>query len=261
VPSQLEHIVVALCTNAWESIGDDGGEIQITLAPAIPPGPSTEDHPVTFARITVHDNGEGIPQEILPRVSDPYFTTKKEHSGIGLTVVNGIVAAHNGQIRLESEVGFGTTVSIYLPTSSPKGISQEVPHLTAIPGGQEHILLVDDEPQIIRMHSIILTRMGYEVTSFTSSVDALNAFMENPGAYDLVLTDMTMPKLNGDALARTIRAASPSTPIILCTGYSEQLEHNNTQPVHVDRIIGKPTDKKTLSTVIRELLDQRHKGE
>jgi CheY-like chemotaxis protein len=182
--------------------------------------------PGAYARITVSDNGIGIPKENIDKIFEPYFTTKEkgEGTGLGLSVVHGIIKAHNGYITAYSEPGKGTTFHVYLPIiqkASAKTIAQ---NNEPLPIGSERILLVDDELPIIKMQQQILKRLGYSVTTRTNSVEALEAFRSSPDQFDLVITDMAMPNMTGDTLTREVKSIRPDIPMILCTGFSTNIQ-------------------------------------
>jgi CheY-like chemotaxis protein len=195
--------------------------------------------------------------EILKRVYEPYFTTKDqgEGSGLGLAMVHGIVKSHKGAINVESAPGMGTTFTIYLPICGVKesdgeseGIADEAQSQSA------RILFVDDESIIADMSERILAKLGHQVSTFTDSTEAVKAFRANPFDYDLVLTDVTMPKLTGLELADEVRAVRADIPIILCTGYSESLDQGSLEELNIFKCIWKPVEFDDLARTIQEAL-------
>ena len=259
--TQIHQVLVNLATNAKQAMPDQKGELEVRVAPQnlderftrrfadLRPGP--------YACITVSDTGPGIDAEHLEKIFEPYFTTKKkgEGTGLGLSVVHGIVKAHQGHIRVESKAGRGTCFYVYLPltgASAPKG--EAAAGSEALPCGDERILVVDDETPIVKMLTQQLKSLGYTVSAYTESRAAGEAFQAAPDQYDLVVTDMTMPEFTGDQLAGEAKALRPDIPVILCTGFSEAVEARDAELL-VDRVLMKPLDKKDLAAAVRAVLD------
>ena len=261
--TQLHQVLMNICTNAVQAMADRSGRLEITLDRVDLDQNSArlvqDIKPGRYQRISISDNGHGIPQEILERIFDPFFTTKKkgEGTGLGLSVAHGIIKNHNGRIMAYSEPGQGTTFSIYLPLLQ----SQDEPDSAgsgpmALPLGRENILYVDDEELLTEVGSQILSALGYRVTGFVSSLAALGAFRESPGEFDLVVTDLNMPKMNGIDLAREIHGIRPDIPIILSTGFSDRVSRTLSRDIGVKRLIMKPIVAEEIATVVREVLDQ-----
>jgi CheY-like chemotaxis protein len=230
-------------------------EVEINAADCL----SMKLNPGLYVKISVSDSGHGIPKSILERVFEPYFTTKApgEGTGLGLSVVHGIVKSYNGDIKIYSEPGKGTIVNIYLPcieveTYTPKKYSS-----TAISGGKESILLVDDEEYVIVMMKEMLERMGYHITTFTNSRKAFDEFRNNPDEYDLLITDQTMPGMVGTELAGEFMRIRPDMPIIICTGFSEILSEEKAKAIGISEYITKPVVKSEISKAIRNALDSK----
>jgi len=173
---------------------------------------------------------------------------------LGLAVVYGIVKESGGDIKVYTEVGFGTTFSVYLPLMKKTPDSKSSDFKIDIQTGHEHILLVDDEPPIARLVQLILERLGYTVTVRLSSIEALEAFKEKYEKFDLVISDMSMPHMTGDQLAREIRKISPDMPIIICTGFSERI--NKAEDIGVSGFLMKPVIKSDMATMVRKVLDE-----
>jgi two-component system, cell cycle sensor histidine kinase and response regulator CckA len=258
--TQIQQILMNLCTNAFHAMREKGGRLEIRLvneevkpdkiagSPNLTPG--------EFAKLIVSDTGHGIEPTIVDRIFDPFFTTKGpgEGTGLGLSVVYGIVRDHGGAIQVASEPGKGTTVSVYLPLiEAGKPIQEEAPERMI--GGSERILLVDDEAPVVEVATEMLTSLGYRVTAGMSSRETLELFRARPNDFDLVITDMTMPDIRGDHLARELLKIRQNIPIILCTGFSEMISEEKARDIGIRRFVMKPLFMKDLARVIREVLD------
>jgi PAS domain S-box-containing protein len=262
-PTQVHQIVMNLATNAYHAMEDAGGKLQVSLKQielASEPDPSVFQALTAgkYALLTVTDNGIGIEKAISGKIFDPYFTTKGvgKGTGLGLSVVHGIVKAYKGDIRIHSAPGKGTTVRVYLPimalTTENKGIENSEP----LAGGTEKILLVDDENPIVRVEQRMLENLSYHVTARTSSLEALATFQADPAAFNLVLTDMTMPTMTGMQLAEKLISIRPDIPIILCTGYSEKISAGKAEALGVKGFLMKPVDKSEMARMVRKVLDE-----
>ena len=210
-------------------------------------------------RLEVSDTGTGIDRESLEKIFDPYYTTKAkgEGTGIGLAVVQGIVKSHGGTIAVTSEIGKGTTFCIdFRIAEEGLPFPQVGTPDDAIPEGHEHILVVDDENIVTDINRQTLESLGYQVSAFTYSEKALEAFSARPELYDLVLTDMTMPQLNGLQFAEKILATRPDIPIILCTGFSDLITKEKVHAAGIRALIMKPVFRKDMALAIRKVLDQ-----
>ena len=261
-PTQIHQILINLCTNAAHAMSDKGGVLEIVLENTdVPPGgldSVPELAPGEFLKLSVRDQGGGIPTENIERIFEPYFTTKEfgKGTGMGLAVVHGIVKSHDALIKVDSRPGNGATFDIYFPAvvSAPEPSSApENPY----PKGTESILLVDDDHSILHVEEQILTLLGYSVTSFSDPEKALSAFQKAPDRYDLVMADMTMPKMYGDEFLRRIQETSPKTPTVLCTGYSENIDEKSAASLGIDTFLMKPVKLEKLAFSIRQLLDCR----
>lgn len=261
--TQLHQVLMNLITNAYHAVEKNGGGIRVELmearlekdrsigGPNLPPG--------RYALIRVSDTGAGIDPAILDKIFEPYFTTKPQGkgTGLGLAVVHGIVTELGGDIRCESWLGNGTTFHVYLPLlldSQDHATTPADPQIN-IPGGTERILLVDDEKPIIDMESRVLERLGYKVDAFTSSPEALRRFEADPNAYDLVITDMSMPKVTGEVLARRILAIRPDIPVLLCTGYTELIREERARAMGIFAVLPKPLAVEILARTIRRAVE------
>ena len=218
-------------------------------------------NPGRYLKITVSDNGPGISPEIIDNIFDPYFTTKDvgRGTGMGLALAHGIVESYGGRITVDSRPGRGSVFAVYLPTvdmHEDQPPDREAP----LPAGTERILFVDDEPAIARMGSRVLGALGYRVTARTGSVEALALFRATPDDFDLVVTDMTMPGMTGDALAMELIALRPDIPVILCTGYSRRLTEEGAAALGIKALVYKPIDKAQLARIVRRVLDASGPG-
>ncbi len=261
-PTQIHQITMNLATNAYHAMEEEGGQMSIRLEKA-----PMEQDPFPFknqatgdcALLTVTDTGIGIEKDILDKVFDPYFTTKEKYkgTGLGLSVVQGIVENCGGVVQIFSQPGRGTEVRVCLPLikQSQSPVSQPADEARPIQGGNERILLVDDEAIIVRMIQQLLERLGYRVTPRTGSVEALEAFRAHPDKFDLVFTDMTMPNMTGDKLAMAIKKIRPEIPIILCTGFSNQIDDEKCKEMGIQGYVMKPVVKKDMDEIIRKVLD------
>ncbi len=214
--------------------------------------------PGPYMVLEVSDTGTGMDNKTLARIFEPYFTTKAlgEGTGMGLSVVHGIIKSHGGNITIYSEPGKGTTVHAYLPVIE-KGISEEETYPTGpVPTGAERILLVDDEQSVIKVEKEILESLGYNVVPYISPVEALEHFREHSAAYDLVITDMTMPKMTGDKLARGIMAIRPDIPVIMCTGFSELINKDDALQIGIRKFVTKPIIINSFARTLRQVLDK-----
>jgi len=259
--TQIHQIVMNLCTNAFHAMEKDDGHLSVNLVPVtigineisayndIKSGP--------YLKLTVTDTGHGMSADTLSRIFEPYFTTKKEGkgSGIGLATVHGIVKNHGGDIEVHSKPGEGTTFHILFPVIGTKvEKAKETPN--SFPTGTEQILFVDDEKYIIDIGKELLEGLGYQVETRASAFDALEAFRIQPDKYDMVITDMTMPKMTGEQLASEIRKIRPNIPIILCTGYGSRITSEYSTEMGISRMLMKPLTLSDLAKNVRKVLDK-----
>ncbi|MEH0023117.1 MAG: transporter substrate-binding domain-containing protein [Desulfobacter sp.] len=258
---QIHQLLINLCNNASQAMDRDGGDLTITLEnmdldtgaasrhPDLSPGP--------YVRLGVSDTGHGIPADITDRIFDPYFTTKPvgKGTGMGLAVVHGIVKSHNAAIIVNSSPGKGSTFYVYFPASGePAAPDTNQPQAPTHTEGAGRLLFVDDEPAIVKYGTTLLDRMGYQVTSDTDPIRILERFRMDPDAYDLVISDMTMPGMTGERLAGEMMEIRPDIPIIICTGFSEKISPDAAKKMKIKGLLSKPVDKDTLGTAIRDIL-------
>ena len=258
-PTQVHQVVMNLITNAYHAVEAAGGKIELTLNETVLEAddlPGSLLAPGRYARLCVADTGCGIAPEIMDKIFEPYFTTKEQGkgTGLGLALVYGIVKEHKGDIKVHSEMGRGTTFEIHLPllekAEAPLASKIEIQET-----GDERILLVDDEVAIARLVCQMLERLGYRVTARTGSREALVEFRTDPKKFDLVITDMAMPHMTGDRLAREIIAIRPDIPIIICTGFSERIDQQRAQAIGIKGFLMKPVVKSELARMVRKVLD------
>jgi CheY-like chemotaxis protein len=258
--TRIHQVLMNLCINAKHAMEEDGGTLSVSLAQIEVTGSSgIPSHPEIeygmYLDLTVSDTGCGMSALTMAKIFDPFFTTKEKGrgTGLGLAVVYGIVKTHRGIITVSSELGKGATFHVYLPVIT-KETEPDQKVREVVSGGSERILIVDDEEIIVEMLQAMLNRLGYKVTVFTSSIKALNGYEENPEAFDLVITDMTMPKMTGIALARKLLEIKPELPIILCTGYSEIVGKEKARSLGIREFIMKPILRNDLAKAIRKAL-------
>lgn len=264
-PTQIHQLLMNLCTNAGHAMRAKGGilEVGLTYMDKKPKDVSfsTEGNAGSCVKLSVSDTGHGIDKALLKRIFDPYFTTKdqEEGTGLGLSVVHGIVKSHGGAITVQSKPGEGSTFNVYLPVTKSETVreSDSGEEALPLPGGQERILFVDDESALVNMGKQMLERLGYKVDIQTSSTEALELFREKPDEFDLVITDMTMPHMTGEKLAKEIMKIRPEIPIILCTGYSERITEDRAKKMGIAEFAMKPLLVHDLAEAIRRALDNQ----
>jgi two-component system, cell cycle sensor histidine kinase and response regulator CckA len=259
-PTKIHQILMNLCANA-AYVMEEGGLIEVIISDIVSNPDSGADHtglkPGEYVKITISDTGPGIPKENLNLIFEPYFTTKGPGSGtgLGLSVVHGIVKSYKGEVFVDSELNKGTIFTIYLPASG-KVTEKDSSDQFSFPKGTESILIIDDEPDILEILSQLFAYMGYSVTSHISSIEALEIFKARPGGFDLVVTDMTMPHMSGDKLAAELMKVRPDIPIILCTGYSNKITEEKAMMIGIKAFIYKPIEQNELAKTVRRVLDE-----
>ncbi|MBT4637887.1 MAG: response regulator [Deltaproteobacteria bacterium] len=260
--AQINQIVMNLVTNAAHAMSEEGGLLEVTLEHIIlQKEKACFDwvlSPGSYVRLRMKDTGEGIEPKIMDRIFDPYFTTKDvgKGTGMGLSVIHGIVKRHGGGILVESELGKGTVFEIYFPALGETAEVEKEP-LGEIKGGSERILFVDDEESMVDLNRQRLERLGYNVKSTIKPVEALEWFKADPDQFDVIITDMTMPRMTGDRLAAEVLKIRPHMPVIICTGYSERMSAKKAEVLGVSKYIEKPIGARNLASAIREVLDEK----
>jgi len=259
-PTQIHQIVMNLATNAYHAMEKNGGELKVDLK-EIELGKNDLIHldmsPGFYACLSFADTGVGMSRDVMSRIFEPFFTTKEKGkgTGMGLSVVHGIVKHMKGDIQVYSEPGKGTEFRVYLPVVGNAYEKQEPTADEPMRGGCERLLLVDDEAVIIAMEKQVLERLGYQVTSRTGSIEALETFRASPDKFDLVITDMSMPKMSGDKLADELMKIRPDIPVLLCTGFGDSMTDEKIKSLGLRGILMKPMMMKDLARKIREVLD------
>ena len=258
-PTEIQQIVMNLCSNAVWAMKEKGtitismNEVSVTDNDVlISKGLSAGD----YVKLSFADTGCGMDQQTVSQIFVPFFTTKEvgQGTGMGLAIIYGIIESYGGTITVESEVGKGTTFHLYFPvTGEPAAEVQAL--VEEIPRGTERILLVDDEEIYASMEAEVIGRLGYDVCLKTSSIEALEAYKATPEGYDLIITDQIMPGLSGDELVKEIRAIRPAIPIILCTGYSTQMDEGKAKALGINGFAFKPMARKDIAKLIRKVLD------
>ncbi|MFK5951578.1 MAG: ATP-binding protein [Desulfobacterium sp.] len=262
-PTQIHQIIINLSTNGAHAMEEKGtGVLTIGLENVLLDSPMDipgygNMAPGKYVILRVTDTGHGIDTIIQKKLFDPYFTTKKvgKGTGMGLSVVHGIVKNHDAAVQVESQPGKGTIVKVFFPATDE--MPQKAPSICVeLPRGDETILIVDDELALVKIAASILGALGYQVKIATLSQEALNLFKADPMAIDLVITDMTMPVMTGDALAKELIKIRPEIPIILCTGLVLKITGEQLKQMGIIRCIEKPLERSTLATTVRQVLDE-----
>ena len=260
-PTQIHQVVMNLCTNAYQAMSDTGGVLAIGLHEVEITGNEKFHNPDMltgkYLKLEISDTGHGINKKNLERIFDPYFTTKElgKGTGLGLSMVDGIVKNSNGFIDVHSVVGEGSVFEIFWPISEHKKNSPVLNEEKTLQfKGTESIMLVDDERVILEPLQIILEKQGYHITTFIDGYSALKAFKKDPEQFDLVVTDLTMPKMTGDILSTEILKIRKNIPIILCTGHNDKISGEKISKLGVKKLLQKPITEQNLSAAIQELL-------
>ncbi len=268
-PIQIHQVLLNLCTNGAQAMGANGGILRVVQSIVdIADGSSDQEDGITlpagtYLKLTVADDGYGISADNQDRIFEPYFTTKEagKGTGLGLAMAHGIILSHGGQIMVDSEIGNGTTVHVFFPVINDKvKVVDEVTVSSPAPG-HERILLVDDEPMVLAVVCRLLQSLGYEVVDENDSRKALELFRSQPRGFDLVITDMTMPKMTGAELAEQMLALRSDLPIIICTGYNETINQDMLRNLGVKGYAMKPFVHEEIALLIRQVLDGAEEDE
>ncbi len=262
-PTQIHQIIMNLTTNAYHSMKESGGKLKVNLKeiehnkmdlniPDLEPG--------VYALLTISDEGIGMDQDLTQKIFDPFFTTKEKSkgTGMGLAVVHGIVKQMGGTIQVYSTPNIGTEFKVYFPVIKDSLKDETIQEKDAIQVGTENILLVDDEKVILKMGKKQLSRLGYDVSSYDSSIEALEVFRSDPAKFDIVITDKQMPGLTGDKLAVELLKIRPEIPILLCTGFSDAMSEEKAASLGIKGFLMKPILINDLALKIREVLNKQN---
>lgn len=259
--TQVNQILMNLCTNAYHAMRNSGGVITVNLNQVELDGNGINNSKLNlsegkYVELAVNDTGHGMGPEVIKRIFEPYFSTKElgQGTGLGLALVHGIIKSHNGDIVVTSEVGKGTTVKVYWPCMESNITDISIHRDETIIGGNERILLVDDDESIVRMEKRMLEEIGYKVTDTSNCEEALRIFNAAPDDFDLIITDMTMPFMTGAELAKNILALRPHIPIILCTGFSETIDEDKAKALGISAFVMKPVVMSKIAQIIRKVL-------
>jgi PAS domain S-box-containing protein len=262
-PAQVQQILMNLGTNAADAMREEGGQLtigiaQVTFGPDDSP-PDPDLGPGDYVTLTVRDTGAGMAEEVRRRLFEPFFTTKGpgKGTGMGLAVVYGLVKEHDGAVTVKSEAGQGSIFEVFFPQASRPHQKKEEPTIVPLPTGTERILFVDDEEMLVTMARGMLESLGYTVTVAHHGAEAWNLFLEDPSRFDLVITDQTMPDLAGVSLAKNMLKVRKELPIILCTGYSENVSAEHAEHLGISGFMMKPMVKKELAYTIRQVLEKK----
>jgi len=258
--TQIYQIGMNLITNAYHAVQDAGGRISVQLKEIqLDPEnmPISTLKPGRYAMMAFEDTGKGIDPTHLEKIFEPYFTTKERDkgTGLGLAVAHGIALKHGGNIGVSSELGKGSVFHVYLPLIEKLGKTELDKGMEELAKGHERILLVDDEEVIVHLEQQILKRLGYNVTAFTRSKDALKVFKEKPDNFDLVITDMAMPDMTGVELAHELFKIRQDIPMIICTGFSDRINEQEARNFGIMGVLKKPMSRTQIARMVRNVID------
>jgi len=263
-PTQINQVIMNLCTNAGDAMQEKGGVLDISLSALVLSEEDINRYPGLqlgkFIKLVVADTGQGMTREVMDRIFDPFYTTKSpgKGTGLGLSITHGIIKNHGGTISVNSIKGVGTTFTILFPQLEIGAEEGEEIAVVKTISGQGHILFVDDEVDYVAGMKMVLGRLGYAVTAVTESRKALNLFRDNPDKFDLLITDQVMPHMTGVTLSKEILKIRPDLPIVLCTGSSPQAEtavgQRQAREVGIRKVLMKPVERNEISQVVQKLL-------
>jgi len=259
--TQIHQVLVNLCTNAAHAMREKGGLLEVSLTDVNFESETVvgDDHlrNGSYVKLSVSDSGSGMDEETVKRIFEPFFTTKQadEGTGLGLSVVHGIIKSHDGAISVSSVGGKGTTFDIFLP----KAVGGEVEErrLSQTDSQEkELVLLVDDEEMMVDVTQQTLRRLGFDVIAKTSSIDALEAFQEEPERFDLVITGQVMPNMSGTELAQNLISIRPDIPVILCSGFPEKVSPEELSSIGIKEFITKPVSMQRIAEIVQKVLHE-----
>jgi len=259
-PTKIYQIAINLATNAHHAMEGRPGVLQVSLDSFTPGESFIRSHPdfrpIRYARLVFTDNGQGMDAKTMEHIFEPFFTTKPvgKGTGLGLAVVHGIVQSHEGLITITSQPGNGTRFSLYFPAQMGDASAVEDSPAGLLAGQGEHILLVDDEPALTAMFQKMLLRLNYQVTISTNPQDAIARFRKQPTRFDLVITDLTMPDMNGLEVARQIQALHPDMPVILASGFMANINRHSIEAAAICGFLEKPVSYTALANMVHRAL-------
>jgi PAS domain S-box-containing protein len=260
--TQIHQVIINLCTNAWQSMEEQGGVLSIELKKIRVDSMLAKSYSylveADYVCLSIIDTGVGMDTNTMERMFEPFYTTKSidKGTGLGLSVVHGIVHSHNGEIIVDSELNKGTQIHIYLPLANSTDLLEES-KTEEIIRGVEYVMIVDDEPSILEMLKDMLEHFGYKTEAFKTAIEAMKAFNQAPNKFDLVLTDLTMPKITGLELADQLHQIIPNFPVIIMTGFGDNIAEVTKERYSIKKTICKPIIIKELTGAIRDLLDNK----
>ena len=259
-PVQIHQVMMNLCTNAYHAMRGTGGKLTVRLGTLsmehVKHDPNPK-HSGEYVQLTIEDTGHGIEKEVLDRIFEPYFTTKdfSMGSGLGLSVVHGIVESLGGEISVKSQPGKGSTFDILFPVSDDEISENEFKKTATIKTGTERILFIDDEIALARLGKQMLEHYGYTVTISVNPLKALDLFTQDPDQFDMVITDLTMPNMSGNELIAEMIKIRPDIPVIICSGHSDLIDSDITDQKGIKAFLAKPVRMIDLNKKIREVFD------
>lgn len=260
---QIHQVIMNLCINAIHALEDVGGELRVALHSV-----EADDTFVqmvddmkegTYAKISISDTGHGMDESVRRQIFDPFFSTKEQGkgTGLGLSTAHSILTSHGGHITVYSEPEIGTTFNIYLPVSNVSGTAALTQPKDSATGGEDHILVVDDDVENTEMMSDMLTQLGYTITASNSGDVAIQEFSDRRDDFDLVITDFAMPGMNGDVLSKKLREIRREVPIIIMTGFEASLSQDTIRELNIGEVLHKPFTREEVDRAIREALSSR----
>ncbi len=258
--NHIQQVLMNLCTNAADAMREQGSTLEVGLSDfSVSEADENPDgiKAGLYMKMWVRDTGEGMAPEVMARIFDPFFTTKKpgQGTGLGLSVVHGIVKQHGGYISAESEPGKGSLFTVYLPKAA-RAVQQEADVADDCPGGSERILFVDDEEALTEMGKGLLEDLGYRVKTCEGPAEALDLIKANVRGFDLIITDQTMPNMTGMELSKKVLDLTADIPIILCTGFSHLVDANQARAAGISAFVMKPLTKNEIARTIRKVLNK-----
>ncbi len=257
--SQIHQVIINLCTNAFHAMETSGGLLTIQLKEIIPSNSLKKLipklHAESYVKLSISDTGTGMDERTIERIFEPFFTTKSvdKGSGLGLSVVHGIVTSFGGEVAVESRLEKGTTFHVYLPIAGKQAETATVTKICT--KGYGSILFVDDETAVLRIMTIMITKLGFKIQAMSSPLQALELFRKNPEQFNLLITDLTMPEMTGIELAEELHKISPHLPVLMMTGYEKDIEETSTLSKYgISQFLKKPVTMTQLATAINDVI-------